>query len=104
MLADRAYHSKTKFKAARAINAIPIVANNPTKKDKSHKTESDVLLKTKRYVVEQFNGLIKDNVLGECWFWPRGLVKKAVMVLAGLVCLDANVVEALVERQRACER
>jgi len=61
----------------------------------------DVLLKTKRYVVEQFNGLIKDNVLDECWLWPRGLVKKTSIVLAGLISLDANAVDALIEGEES---
>ena len=55
-----------------------------------------MLLKTKRYVVEQFNGHMKGNVLGECWLWPRGLVKKAAMVLAGLICYDVEAVRSLV--------
>lgn len=101
VLADGAYHSKANFKAVRAINAIPVIADNPRKKGKSRKVESDVLLKTKRYVVEQFNGLIKGNVLDECWLWPRGLVKKTSMVMAGLISLDANAVDALVEGEES---
>jgi len=96
VLADGAYHSKANFKAVEAINARPVIADNPRRKGKSRKTASDVLLKSKRYLVEQFNGLIKDNVLDECWLWPRGLVKKASMVMAGLISLDANAVDALV--------
>jgi hypothetical protein len=104
VLADGAYHSKANFKAVRAINAIPVIADNPRKKGKSRKVESDVLLKTKRYLVEQFNGLIKDNVLDECWLWPRGLVKKASMVMAGLISLDANALDALVEGKESLRK
>jgi hypothetical protein len=104
VLADGAYHSKLNFKAVRAINAVPVIADNPRKKGKSRKIESDVLLKTKRYLVEQFNGLIKINVLDECWLWPRGLVKKASMVLAGLICLDANAMDALVEGEESLRK
>ena len=32
-------------------------------------------------VVELFDGCVKGNVLGGCWFWLRGLVKKAVAVM-----------------------
>ena len=92
VLADGAYHSKANFKAIEAINAKPVIADNPRRKGKRCKIEMDVLLKTKRYVVEQFNGLIKDNVLDECWLWPKGLVKKTSMVMAGLISLDANAV------------
>ena len=101
VLADGAYCSKLNFKAVRAINAVPVIADNPRKKGKRCKIEVDMLLKTKRYVVEQFNGLIKGNVLDECWLWPRGLVKKTSMVLAGLICLDANAMDALVEGEES---
>jgi transposase len=104
VLADGAYHSKANFRAVREINATPVIADNPRKKGKSRKVESDVLLKTKRYIVEQFNGLIKDNVLDECWLWPRGLVKKASVVLAGLISLDANAVDALVEGEESLRK
>ncbi len=97
VLADGAYCSKANFGAVKAINAVPVIADNPRKKGKGCKVESDVLLKTKRYVVEQFNELIKGDVLDGCWLWPRGLVKKTSMVLAGLICMDANAIEAIVE-------
>jgi hypothetical protein len=96
VLADGAYCSKRNFKAVRDMGAVPLIADNPRKKGKARKVESDVLLKTKRYVVEQFNGHMKGNVLGECWLWPRGLVKKAAMVLAGLICYDVEAVRSLV--------
>jgi hypothetical protein len=104
VLADGAYHSKANFKAVRAINAIPVIADNPRKKGKSRKVEMDALLKTKRYLVEQFNGLIKDNVLDKCWLWPRGIVKKASMVMAGLISLDANALDALVEGEESLRK
>jgi len=101
VLADGAYCSKANFRAVRAINAIPVIADNPRKKGKGCKVESDLLLKTKRYLVEQFNGLIKDDVLDQCWLYPKGLVKKTAMVLAGLISLDANAIDALVEGEES---
>jgi len=101
VLADGAYCSKRNFSAIKAINAKPVIADNPRKRGKRCKVESDVLLRTKRYVVEQFNEIIKDDVLDECWLWPRGLVKKASMVLAGLISMDANAIEAIVEGQES---
>ena len=47
-------------------------------------------------MVEQFNGHLKANVLRNCWVRPRGLVKKAAMVLAGLICYDAEAVRSLI--------
>ena len=96
--------AKANFRAVRAINAVPVIADNPRRKGRGCKVESDVLLRTNRYVVEQFNGLVKDNVLDGCWLWPRGLVKKTSMVLAGLISLDANAVEALVEGEESLRK
>jgi hypothetical protein len=46
--------------------------------------------------VEQFNSHVKYNLLrGCCWVRPRGMVKKSAMVMAGLVCMDANAIESL---------
>ena len=101
VLADGAYNSKANFKAVRGINAEPVIADNPRKKGKGRKVESCELLKTMRYVVEQFNELIKGDVLDGCWLWPRGLVKKTSMVMAGLISLDANAVDALVEGEES---
>jgi hypothetical protein len=58
-------------------------------------------LREKRYVIEQFNGHFKDNVLRRCWLRPRGLVKKAAMVTAGLISVDANAIEAMIEGEQS---
>lgn len=46
-------------------------------------------------MVEQFNGHIKANVLKGCWVRPRGLVKKAAMVMAGLISYDVEAIKAI---------
>jgi len=101
VLGDAAYHSKRNIGAVRAIDAVPVFADNPRRKGKSRKIGSSELLRKKRYVIEQFNGHVKANVLGECWIWPKGLVKKASMVMAGLISMDANAIEAIVEGQES---
>jgi len=90
VLADAGYCSKQNIKAVREMGAVPVIADNPRKKGKSRKIEPNELLRKKRYVIEQFNGHVKDNVLDRCWVRPRGLIKKASMVMAGLICYDAN--------------
>jgi IS5 family transposase len=96
VLADAGYDSKRNLNAVRAIGAEPVIASNP-RKGKRKKVKYAVLLKTKRYVVvEQFNGYLKENVLKECWLWPRGLVKKAAMVMAGLISYDAEAMRSLI--------
>jgi IS5 family transposase len=94
VLADAGYDSKTNDKAVRAIDAEPVIASN-SRRGKRKKIKHAPLLKTRRYVVEQFNGHIKANVLKECWVRPRGLVKKAAMVMAGLISYDAEAIKAL---------
>ena len=96
VLADAGYCSKRNFNAVRDMGAVPVIADNPRKKGKSRKIEACELLRKKRYVVEQFNGHLKANVLGGCWVRPRGLVKKAAMVLAGLICYDAEAIRSLI--------
>jgi hypothetical protein len=101
VLADAAYCSKQNFKAVRDIAARPLIADNPRKKGKSRKIESEVLLKTKRYIIEQFNGHVKSNVLDECWVRPKGLVKKAAMVTAGLISYDAEAIRSIVAGEKS---
>ncbi len=102
VLADAAYYSKRNFRAVDAIDAEPVIACN-SRRGKRKRIRHIGLLKTKLYVAEQFNGHVKDNVLGECWLWSRGLVKKTSMVMAGLISMDANAIEAIVEGQDSFE-
>ena len=94
VLADAGYDSKANASAVKAINAEPVIASNP-RRGKRKKIKYSKLLKSRRYVVEQFNGHLKANVLRGCYVRPRGLVKKAAMVLAGLICYDAEAMKAL---------
>jgi IS5 family transposase len=95
VLADAGYDSKANSAAAKAIDAEPVIAPN-SRRGKRRKIKHAKLLKTKRYVVEQFNGHLKANVLKECWVRPRGLVKKAAMVMAGLISYDAEAIRSLI--------
>jgi transposase len=97
VLADAGYNSKRNLKAVKDMGAVPVIADNPRRRGKERKIECCELLREKRYVVEQFNGHFKDNVLKRCWLRPRGLAKKAAMVTAGLISVDANAIEAMIE-------
>ena len=101
VLADAGYNSKRNLKAVKGIGAVPVIADNPRRRGKEHKIECYELLKEKRYVIEQFNGHFKDNVLRHCWLRPRGLLKKAAMVTAGLISVDANAIEAMLEGEES---
>jgi transposase len=101
VLADAGYCSKRNAKAVKEIGAEAAIADNPRKKGEGRKIECCEMLRKKRYVIKQFNGHVKDNVLDECWLWPRGLVKKASMAMAGLISMDANAIEAIVEGEKS---
>lgn len=72
-----------------------LLLNIPRKKGRRRKVESDVLLRSERYLVWQFNGHFKANILVECWVRPRGLFKKASMVLAGLLGYSVDAIRSL---------
>jgi Transposase len=95
VLADAGYHSLENIEAVKAMGAKPIIAVNPRRKGKAGKVSNAEFFKGRRYPVEQFNGHAKHNILKGCWVWPRGLLKKSSMVLAGLVCIEANAIESL---------
>ena len=96
VLADAGYHSLENIKVVEAMGAKPIIAVNPRQKGKESKVLNAEFFKGKRYPVEQFNSHAKYNLLrGCCWVRPKGIVKKSAMVMAGLICMEANAIEAL---------
>ena len=101
VLADAGYDSESNIKAVKAIGAIPVIAVNPRNGRRRLVPEHAELLKAKRYLVEQFNGLIKNDVLKKCWTRPKGITKKASMVVAGLIGIDANAVRALIQGEKS---
>lgn len=97
VLADAGYHSLANIKAVKDMGAVPIIAVNPRRKGKAGKVSNADFFKGKRYPVEQFNSHAKHNVLRGCWVRPKGLLKKTAMVLAGVISMEANAIEALLE-------
>ena len=97
VLADAGYDSRRNVALVKAMGAQPVIARNPRKQRRRGTPLLPKLLRENRYLVEQFNGHIKDNVLKGCWVRPKGLVKKAAMVTAGLISMDACALEAMVE-------
>jgi transposase len=104
VLADAGYHSLRNIQAVKDMGAVPVIAVNPRRKGKGNKTPNSEFFKGKRYPVEQFNSHYKHNILRGCWVRPRGLVKKASMAVAGLVSMDANAIEALLEGDLSLKR
>jgi len=95
VLADAGYDSAADRKAVRGMGAEPVIAINPRRGGKRRLKRRGLL--RKRYVVEQFNGLVKSHVLRGCWVKPRGIAKKASMVTAGLISLNTTAIQALLQ-------
>jgi hypothetical protein len=104
VLADAGYHSVENLKAIRNMGAVPIIAVNPRRKGKEGKVSNAEFFSGKRYPAEQFNSHSKYNVLRGCWVRPKGLVKKTSMVMAGLVSMEANAIEALLAGESSLKR
>ena len=99
VLADAGYDSKRNVEVVKAMGAEPVIAVNPRKRRRHGTPVHPKLLRENRYLVEQFNGHIKDNVLKGCWVRPKGLAKKKAMVTAGLICMDASALRAMIEEE-----
>lgn len=97
VLADAGYHSLKNIEAVKAMGAVPIIAVNPRRQGKEGKVSNAVFFGGRRWPVEQLNGHCKHNVLRGCWVRPKGLLKKASMVAAGLISVNLTAVVALLE-------
>ena len=78
-MADAGYDSESN-KVARAMGAIPVIAVTP-RNGRRRRLRHAGLLRAKRYLVEQFNGMVKNDVLKKCWTRPKGITKKASMIV-----------------------
>jgi hypothetical protein len=97
VLADAGYHSLENLKVVKESGAVPLIAVNPRRQGREGKVSNAVFFGGRRWPVEQFNGHCKANVLRDCWVRPRGLFKKASMVMAGLISINVEAIVALLE-------
>jgi hypothetical protein len=94
VVADAGYDSKENRETVKKAKATAVIARNPRRKGKS-----GIRSRLKRgcqYLVEQFNSLIKDQILRGCWKLVTGLGKKAGQVYAGLISLLAISLKAVI--------
>jgi len=96
VLADAGYDSDENREAVSSMGAEPVIAVNPRRGTRGG-IRHGVLLREKRHLVEQFNGLVKGSMLRGCWVRPRGLVKKTSVVTAGLIGLNTTALESMLE-------
>lgn len=92
VLGDAGYDSKRNREIAETQRVIPLIARNPRRSNKKYKTPT--LLKKKRYLVEQFNSLLKE-LLNECWQQWVGLSSKRGVVYAALISIQVVVISGL---------
>jgi len=58
----------------------------------------------RQYLVEQFNSLVKGQILRGCWGRVKGLGKKAGQVYAGLISLLALSLKAVINGEPSLRR
>ena len=92
-LADAAYDSETNRKACREIKAKPVIAKNRRRSRKRRWTPK--ILKKKRYLVEQFNSIIK-NSMDKCWQKVLGIKRKKSVVFASLSAILITTIDSII--------
>ena len=86
------YDSKSNRKVIRSIGSKPVIAKNRRRSKKRRWVPK--ILRKKRYIIEQFNSLIKE-VLRECWKGFKGLEKKASIVYSALISILLIALQAM---------
>jgi len=94
VVADAGYDSKENREAVKKAGATAVIPNNPRRKGRQGLRSR--LKMGGQYLVEQFNSLIKDQILNGCWKRVKGLAKKAGQVYAGLIGLLAISLKAVI--------
>jgi transposase len=94
VVADAGYDSRMNREAVRKAGATAAIARNPRRKGKSMVKRG--LRRGCQYLVEQFNSLIKEQILRGCWKLVTGLGKKTGQVYAGLIGLLAIGLKAVI--------
>jgi hypothetical protein len=94
VVADAGYDSKENREAVKKAGATAVIPNNPRRKGRQGLRSR--LKIGGQYLVEQFNSLIKDQILNGCWKRVKGLAKKAGQVYAGLIGLLAISLKAVI--------
>lgn len=67
--------------------------SNPMR-GKCRKIKNSKPLKKRWYVVAQFTGHMKVNVLEEFWVWSMGLLNKSSMIMTELICYGGEAMRA----------
>jgi len=102
VVADAGYDSKENRLAVRKAGAVAVIARNPRRKGRGG--VRSCLSRGHQCLVEQFNSLIKGQILKCCWKRVKGVAKKAGQVYAGLVSLHAIAFKAVINGEPSLRR
>jgi len=102
VVADAGYDSKANRKAVERAGAEPVIPENPRRKGKQG--FRSLLSRGRQYLVEQFNSLVKGQILKGCWRRVKGLGKKTGQVYAGLISLLALSLKAVINGEPSLRR
>jgi hypothetical protein len=95
-LADAEYDAKLNEKFLKDQGIIPVIAKNPrNSKQKPRRLRYHILLKHHRYLVEQFNSLLKTQILKNEWTNKIGLKTKVSFVYAGVLAIQVIAISSL---------
>ena len=92
LLGDAGYDSKENRRKVREAGGIPVIDRNPRNTRKRYKRPW--LLKRFRYLVEQFNSLLKE-ILQRYWEKVKGFDRKATLVYSTVIAIQVMVIDAL---------
>lgn len=92
-LGDAAYDSKEIRKLIRKLGGKPVIARNIRNGKKKFKTPR--MLKKFRYIIEQKNDLLKNQILKGFWTRIRSFESKASFVYCGIIAMQVMALNAI---------
>lgn len=95
LLGDAGYDSKKNRGKVRGMGGIPLIDRNPRNTGKRYKRPW--LLKKLRYLVEQFNSLLKNEVLQRYWKRVKGFDRKATLAYSAVIAIQVMAIDALLD-------
>ena len=102
VVADAGYDSKENREAVKKAGAVAVITRNPRRKGKTG--FRSILRRGRQYLVEQFNSLVKGQILKGCWKHVNGLRKKAGQVYAGLISLLTISLKAVINGEPSLKK
>lgn len=98
-LGDAGYDSKNIRKVIRKMGGKPIIAKNTRNGKKKFKTPR--MLKKFRYIIEQKNDLLKNQILKGFWTRIRSFESKASFVYCGIIAMQVMALNAIMNGMKS---